>query len=61
VNTLAQNSIHPLSRRIAEELKGRTDLAKYTVEEFSEEVGKGVSGWINNHFVKDGKCRFCWR
>lgn len=58
VNTLAQNSIHPLSRRIAEELKGRTDLTNYTVEEFTEEVGKGVSGWINNHFVKMGSAGF---
>lgn len=55
VNDLARNSGHPLSRELVKWL----DLPhKYTVDRFSEKVGRGLSGIVNGHSVKLGSASF---
>jgi len=52
IGTLAAQSTHPLSRRIAENLLERQE--KDMISSFSEEPGKGIEGWVANHLIRLG-------
>jgi Cu+-exporting ATPase len=58
IYSLAQQSIHPLSRNIVDTLNKRSEIKHLTVEDFSEMIGKGLSGKVNNHSVKLGSAAF---
>ncbi len=52
--SLAKNSIHPISKMIADKLVSE----QVTVENFSEQVGKGISGTINSKIFRLGAREF---
>ncbi|MBE9598331.1 heavy metal translocating P-type ATPase metal-binding domain-containing protein [Pedobacter sp. MC2016-24] len=55
VSDLSRNSGHPLSR----ELSKRLDLKKiFPVDDYTEKVGRGISGKINGNSVKLGSSAF---
>lgn len=58
IYSLAQHSIHPLSRNIVDTLKKRGEIKHLVVTDFLEEIGRGLSGMVNNHFVKLGSASF---
>jgi len=52
--SLAKNSIHPVSKMIADHCKGE----QITVENFSEQISKGISGTINSKIYRLGSQGF---
>lgn len=52
---LSMHSSHPMSKAVYTWAEGE---CVDEVEEFQEHVGKGVSGWINNHFVQLGSAEW---
>jgi Cu+-exporting ATPase len=54
VYSLSKNSIHPISTMIADQFTAEQIM----VEEFSEQIGKGISGKINSKIFKLGAREF---
>jgi Cu+-exporting ATPase len=55
VNDLARNSGHPLSREFVKWL----DLPnQYEADDYKEKVGRGISGFVQGHFIQLGSAAF---
>ncbi|MDP1675839.1 MAG: heavy metal translocating P-type ATPase metal-binding domain-containing protein [Bacteroidota bacterium] len=52
--SLAKNSIHPISKMISDQLTGE----QVTVENYSEQIGSGISGTVNSKIYKLGSRPF---
>jgi Cu+-exporting ATPase len=55
VKSLAYHSSHPLSRKVYEHLKRVTMFA---TNDFKEEEGKGIEGWVDENCVRIGSKKF---
>lgn len=55
VSDLARNSGHPLSRELVRSLDKD---ARYSVDRYREQVGRGISGTVNGHNLKLGSATF---
>lgn len=51
ITALLHQSSHPASKLVYDFLGGRNELA---VENYKETQGQGISGWVNNHYIKLG-------
>ena len=55
VKSLVYHSSHPLSKKMYEHLKGVKVIA---TEDFKEEEGKGIEGWVDENCVRIGSKKF---
>ncbi len=55
VKSLVYHSSHPLSKKVYEHLKG---VKVITTEDFKEEEGKGIEGWVDENCVRIGSKKF---
>ncbi len=55
VKSLVYHSSHPLSKKVYEYLKGVKVIA---TEDFKEEEGKGIEGWVDENCVRIGSKKF---
>lgn len=55
VKSLVYHSSHPLSKKVYQHLKGVNIIA---TEDFKEEEGKGIEGWIDENCVRVGSKKF---
>ncbi|MCW5907160.1 MAG: heavy metal translocating P-type ATPase metal-binding domain-containing protein [Chitinophagales bacterium] len=55
VKSLVYHSSHPLSRKVCDYLKG---IGIIPTEDFKEEEGKGIEGWVDENCVRVGSKKF---
>jgi P-type Cu+ transporter len=55
VKSLAYHSSHPLSRKVYKHLKG---VKMFSTNDFKEEEGKGIEGWVDENCVRIGSKKF---
>jgi len=55
VSDLSRNSGHPMSRELTKYLN---KPAKYTIGDYTEKIGRGISGQVNGNYVKLGSSAF---
>ncbi len=55
VKSLVYHSSHPLSKKVYEHLKG---VEIISTEDFKEEEGKGIEGWVDENCVRIGSKKF---
>jgi Cu+-exporting ATPase len=55
IASLASQSTHPLSQIIANKY---SEFSSLEVDEFKEEIGKGISGIVNNNFIRLGSSQW---
>ncbi|MEM7551988.1 MAG: heavy metal translocating P-type ATPase metal-binding domain-containing protein [Bacteroidota bacterium] len=58
IKAAVDNSIHPLSRAIAEKLESASPLSASKVQSFKEEKGKGIEALIDGNTIKIGSEAF---